>query len=87
MNKKVFTMDKRRLEQFKKMMRFLIVALLIVATTLMFIMFWSTFTLGAYPQEWIEVGGVVMMEYTFKPVGNALEMDYYGVTMTFTPAE
>lgn len=23
---------------------------------LMFIMFWSTFTLGAYPQEWIEVG-------------------------------
>ena len=34
-------MDKRRLEQFKKMMRFLIVALLIVATTLMFIMFWK----------------------------------------------
>ncbi|MBQ4540766.1 MAG: ferrous iron transport protein B [Alistipes sp.] len=23
---------------------------------LMFIMFWSTFTLGAYPQEWIELG-------------------------------
>ena len=24
--------------------------------TMMFLMFWSTFTLGAYPQEWIEIG-------------------------------
>ena len=34
-------MDKRNFEQFKKMMRFLIVALLIVATTLIFIYFWK----------------------------------------------
>ena len=34
-------MDKRKLEQFKKMIRFLVVALLIVATTLAFIWFWK----------------------------------------------
>lgn len=47
---------------------------------------WATNADGAYVVSY-GVGGVVMMEYTFKPVGNALEMDYYGVTMTFTPAE
>ena len=38
---KVLNMDKRKFEQFKKMMRFLIVALLIVAVTVIFIWFWK----------------------------------------------
>ena len=33
--------------------KWLVIQLFLV---LMFVMFWSTFTLGAYPQEWIELG-------------------------------
>lgn len=30
---------------------------------IMFVMFWSTFTLGAYPQEWIEIGFAWLGEF------------------------
>lgn len=47
---------------------------------------WSINAEGAYVLTYA-MGATVIMEYVFTPADGALNMDYYGTLMTFTPAE
>ena len=47
---------------------------------------WSINADGAYVLTYA-MGNTVIMEYIFTPADGALNMDYYGTMMTFTPAE
>ena len=47
---------------------------------------WSINADGAYVLTYA-MGAAVIMEYVFTPADGALNMDYYGTLMTFTPAE
>ena len=47
---------------------------------------WSINADGAYVLTYA-MGDTVIMEYIFTPADGALNMDYYGTMMTFTPAE